>query len=243
MLLVCDCNLWLEKDRDFVVMGQMTLFGRITQAGIIEISFSSRKVLSFGQRSPRNRDEGYTSSPSSSVTLQRFGHLAAPVEPITGAKDLSVIRKPTSRWKTKFPNGNTVWEPEPINFRRGSLWNDETVVVPVSSNSLLWVFFLLVFPFTVFRNSLFVYTFLFRFADESGHTNPTDPSEQAVRAKGWMWLRGSWTLCPLSPRLNLCDETRRSGWRAIKKGLKSKTRFRVFNHNGMDAPSTRDPGK
>lgn len=54
-----------------------------------------------------------------------------------------------------------------------------------------------------------------------------------------MWLRGSWTLCPLSPRLNLCDETRRSGWRAIKKGLKSKTRFRVFNHNGMDAPSTR----
>jgi len=30
MLLVCDCNLWLEKDRDFVVMGQMTLFGRIT---------------------------------------------------------------------------------------------------------------------------------------------------------------------------------------------------------------------
>lgn len=95
MLLVCDCNLWLEKDRDFVVMGQMTLFGRITQAGIIEIS--SRKVLSFGQRSPRNRDEGYTSSPSSSVTLQRFGHLAAPVEPITGAKDLSVIRKPTSR--------------------------------------------------------------------------------------------------------------------------------------------------
>lgn len=34
MLLVCDCNLWLEKDRDFVVMGQMT--GRITQAGISE---------------------------------------------------------------------------------------------------------------------------------------------------------------------------------------------------------------
>lgn len=30
MLLVCDCNLWLEKDIDFVVMGQMTLFGRIT---------------------------------------------------------------------------------------------------------------------------------------------------------------------------------------------------------------------
>ncbi|CAK9171852.1 unnamed protein product [Ilex paraguariensis] len=30
MLLVCDCNLWLEKDRDFVVMGQMTLFGRIS---------------------------------------------------------------------------------------------------------------------------------------------------------------------------------------------------------------------
>lgn len=87
----------------------------------------------------------YTSSPSSSVTLQRFGHLAAPVEPITGAKDLSVIRNPTSRWNTQFPNGNTVWEPSPINFRRGSLWNDETVVVPVSSNSyepVLWVFIL-----------------------------------------------------------------------------------------------------
>lgn len=80
------------------------------------------------------------------------------------------------------------WEPKPINFRRGSLWNDESVVVPVSSNSLLWVFFLLVFPFPFlsnsFRNSWFVYTFLFRFADESGHTNPTDPSEQAVKAKG-----------------------------------------------------------
>ena len=96
--LVCDFNLWLEKDRDFVVMGQITLFGRITgRDNRKKISFSSKKVLSFGQRSPRNRDEWYTSSPSDSVTLQWFGHLEAPVEPITGAKDLSVIRKPTSR--------------------------------------------------------------------------------------------------------------------------------------------------
>lgn len=49
-----------------------------SQAGIIEKYFSSRKVLSFGQRSPRNRDEWYTSSPSSSVTLQRFGQAKIP---------------------------------------------------------------------------------------------------------------------------------------------------------------------
>lgn len=128
-----------------------------------QIPFSSKKVLSFGQRSPRNRDEWYTSSPSGSVTVvSSFGSPRwtnnRSERPIG-----SVIRKPTSRWKTQFPNGNTVWEPEPRNFRRSSLWNDETVVVPVSSNSLLWVFFFLVFPFTVFRNSGFVYTFFISF--------------------------------------------------------------------------------
>lgn len=85
----------MEKDRDFVVMGQMTLFGRITGRDNINLLFFEKSA--FGQRSLRNTRRMYTSSPSSSVTLQRFGHLAAPVEPITGAKDLSVIRNPTSR--------------------------------------------------------------------------------------------------------------------------------------------------
>lgn len=124
MHLVCDFNLWLEKDRDFVRDGTDYFFFEksawSTLASVIETN--GTPVL---QAAP----------------LQWFRHLEAPVEPITGAKDLSVIRKPTSRWKTQFPNGNTVWEP--INFRWGSLWNDETVVVPVSSNSLLWVFFIL----------------------------------------------------------------------------------------------------
>lgn len=82
MLLVCDC----AGESARVVMGQMTLFGRITDRD--QNPFLRSNFL------PRNRDEWYTSSPSSSVTLQRplLYHLAAPVEPITGAKDLSVIR-------------------------------------------------------------------------------------------------------------------------------------------------------